>query len=37
MKQIQIKRPYNVENTSNNNWKGHYFLIKKIHQNYTNF
>jgi len=29
MKQIQIKRPYNVENTSNNDWKGQFFLIKK--------
>jgi hypothetical protein len=29
MKQIQIKIPYNVENTSNNNWKGQYFFNKK--------
>jgi hypothetical protein len=29
LKRIQIKRPYNVENTSNNNWKGQSFINKK--------
>jgi hypothetical protein len=37
MKQIKTKRPYNLENISNNNRIGQYFFNKKIHQNFINF
>jgi hypothetical protein len=29
LKQIQIQKPYNERNASNNNWKGQAFLNKK--------